>query len=90
MTVETVVTIHNPCGLHLRAAATMAKTACRFDARIHACNGVKSVDAKSTMGLVTLGAGQFDQVTFTADGGDADIALQAIELLVEACFEIGE
>jgi len=90
MTTECLVTIPNQLGLHLRAAATLAKRAAQFDCVIHIGNGAKSVEATSTIGLVTLGVAQFGQVTVKAEGHDADAAVLAIRQLVDACFESGE
>ena len=90
MITECLVTIPNPLGLHLRAAATLAKRAAQFDAQIHVSHGEKRVAATSTLGLVTLGVSQFGQMSVRAEGHDAAAAVQAIQQLVDACFEIGE
>jgi phosphotransferase system HPr (HPr) family protein len=90
MTTECLVTLPNQFGLHLRAAATLAKRASQFDCVIRIGNGTKSVEATSTIGLVTLGVAQFGQVTVKAEGHDADVAVQSIRQLVDACFDIAE
>ncbi len=78
--------IPNALGLHLRAAATFARTAGQFDSRITVQFGRKTVDAKSTIGLITLGACQDGEVAVTADGNDAAAAIQAIEALFHRSF----
>lgn len=81
------LTVDNEHGLHLRAAAMIAKTAKSFDADIHVCHGEKSVDGKSTVGLMTLGAPQSGHIVVEAEGRDAVSALDAIEaLLRDAAF----
>ena len=65
----------------------IAKTAKSFDADIHVCHGEKSVDGKSTVGLMTLGAPQSGHIVVEAEGRDAVSALDAIEaLLRDAAF----
>jgi phosphocarrier protein HPr len=86
MTEQRTVTITGDCGLHLRAAATLAREAARFDSSIQIRYGVKSVDAKSTLGLVTLGAAEHDAVVIHAEGDDALDAVNAIQHLCESAF----
>ncbi len=78
MTVECNIEIKNEHGLHLRAAAMVAKAARDFDADIKFRYKDKTVDAKSTVGLVTLGAPRSGMVMVEASGDDADGALNAI------------
>ena len=86
MTEERTVRITGGCGLHLRAAATLARAASEFDAAIKISCGPKTVDAKSTLGLVTLGAGENDAVLVLADGDDALDAVNRIQVLCESEF----
>ncbi len=86
MTEERTVKITGDCGLHLRAAATLAREAARFDASIQIRYGQKSVDAKSTLGLVTLGAAENVAVVVQAVGDDALDAVNAIQSICEAAF----
>ncbi len=80
------LTIPNELGLHLRAAATFARTASRFESDIKVSFGRKTVDAKSTIGLVTLGAARHGEVAVIAKGHDADAAIVAIRSLFAHCF----
>jgi phosphotransferase system HPr (HPr) family protein len=81
-TVTRDLTIDSEHGLHLRSAAMFAKAASQFDADIQASHGPKTVNAKSTVGLLTLGAPQAGLVRVVAVGVDADSALDALEALV--------
>lgn len=81
-TLKRDMTISNEHGLHLRAAAMIARTAKDFDASIQVCHGSKTVNGKSTVGLMTLGTPRFGSITVEAEGADAVSALDAIEALL--------
>jgi len=83
MTLERSMRIDNEHGLHLRAAAMVARTAADFDADIKVCYNSKTVDAKSTVGLITLGAPSSGTVLVQACGDDAHSALEAISDLLQ-------
>ena len=78
MTLERDIEIKNEHGLHLRAAAEVAKTSCKFESEIKFMYKDRTADAKSTVGLITLGAARSTRVTVRACGDDADGALEAI------------
>ncbi len=82
MTVERNMRIDNEHGLHLRAAAMVARTASDYISDIKICYGSKSADGKSTIGLMTLGAASSESILVQAHGDDAACALDAIELLL--------
>ncbi|GGA61657.1 hypothetical protein GCM10011490_09940 [Pseudoclavibacter endophyticus] len=82
-----VVTLVNEVGLHARPAGMLVKAANDVDATVEvAANGRGPVDAKSVMGLMTLGAARGTELTVTASGPDARRALDAIRELVEDGF----
>jgi phosphocarrier protein HPr len=76
------LTIDNEHGLHLRAAAMIARTASKFKAEIEISHATKTVNGKSTVGLMTLGTPRFGVVKVAAVGDDAESALDAIEALL--------
>lgn len=80
------LTLKNQRGLHTRAAAKLVDTAKRFQCKIEAQFNHRTVDAKSIMGVITLGA-QFQQtMEFNFEGHDASLAKEAITKLIEDCF----
>ncbi|WP_282008072.1 HPr family phosphocarrier protein [Brevundimonas aveniformis] len=81
------VTICNARGLHARASAKLVKAVAEFDAEVHVFKDGQSVDARSIMGLLMLGAGLGSQVEISADGPDAQAALEAVIGLIEARFD---
>jgi phosphotransferase system HPr (HPr) family protein len=82
MTLERKIEIKNEHGLHLRAAAMIARAARDFDSDIVFHYNDKTADAKSTVGLVTLGAPYSGEIVVRACGEDADCAMDAISMVL--------
>ncbi len=82
-----VVAICNTRGLHARASAKFVKTASGFDAEVQVSRDGVTVDARSIMGLLMLGAGIGSEVRITAAGPEADAALDALKELVARRFD---
>lgn len=83
---EKQVTIVNKLGMHLRAAAVFIETANKFKSQVHLRKEKRSVNAKSIMGLMTLGAACGSQITIVAEGPDEQEALAALARTVENRF----
>ena len=80
------VKIVNRKGLHARASAKVVEASARFDSHITVSKDGSSVDGRSIMGLMMLGASFGTEVEICADGGDAAEALKAIVALAHARF----
>ncbi|MEQ8602155.1 MAG: HPr family phosphocarrier protein [Marivibrio sp.] len=80
------LTICNRRGLHARAAAKFVKTCETFEADVAVEKDGQSVGGLSIMGLMMLGAHPGAQITVSAEGADAEAALDALQALVEAGF----
>jgi phosphocarrier protein HPr len=76
---ERQVTIRNRAGIHARPAALIVQTAGRFASRINFIKDSETINAKSIMGIITLGASYNTSLTIRAEGDDE---LQAVESLV--------
>jgi phosphocarrier protein HPr len=87
VTISKEFTILNKLGIHARPAAQFVKTASGFSCEIRVEKDGEEVDGKSIMGLMMLAAGNGSVITVTAEGPDADRALDAIEALVARRFE---
>lgn len=74
-------------GLHLRAAALLAETASRFDCAVSVRHGGREVDAKSVMGIATLGAAFGAEVVVTTEGADGREAMKAIAEVFATDFD---
>ncbi len=81
------VTIKNRAGIHARPAALIVQTANEFDCEVFLEKDNNSINAKSIMGIITLGAGYNSIVTVKTDGPDENDALQAVVQLFENRFE---
>jgi phosphocarrier protein HPr len=80
------LTIDHEAGLHARPAALFVQTAGQFASDITVTHGERSANAKSILTVLTLGAKQGSEVTITAEGDDAQEALDALKELVESNF----
>ena len=81
------VIVSNEEGLHARPASLFAQMANQFNARILVTRGDESVDGKSILSILTLGATKGVQLTIRAEGADADLAVQQLSHLVESGFD---
>ena len=78
--------IKNRLGLHARAAALIVQAVVKFDAEITVTKDDQTVNGKSILGLMMLAAGPGSFIDVTAQGPDAQPALDAIAELVDARF----
>lgn len=76
------VDITAEAGLHARPAAGFAATAARFAADVRVGKAATEVDGKSVLLLLTLDARRGDRLTITADGPDAEEAVEALARVV--------
>ncbi len=90
MTASRTVEIVNKRGLHARASAKFVKLAADFDAEVAVTRDGQTVDARSIMGLMMLGAGIGSVLELSADGPQAAEALDALVELVANRFEEDE
>lgn len=88
--IEQSFTIINNLGIHARAAAKFVKTASKFKSHIQVSRNNRNVNGKSIMGIMMLAAAKGTDITVTAEGDDAENALQAIEALINDFFGEGE
>lgn len=76
---EKKVIITNKTGLHARPAAQFVQKAGKFDSKIEIVFEEKKVNAKSIMGVMSLGVGKGNEILLRADGEDAEEALKELE-----------
>jgi len=81
------VTILNRLGLHARPAAMFVRAANKHRADIWVEKDGEQVNGKSIMGLMMLAAGQGTKLIVSAEGADADKAVQELELLIQRRFD---
>ena len=85
--VEKILTVQNRAGIHARPAAIIAQTANKFQAEITIVREGTSVNAKSIMGVIAMGAGYNTTLTLRVEGEDEVEAAGIIEDLFNKKFE---
>ena len=83
------LTVINKVGLHARPATLFVKTAARFRSNIQVRNLSRSTSwapAKSILRVLGLGVEQNHQIEISAEGEDAQAAIDAITALVQSNF----
>jgi phosphocarrier protein len=81
------VEIVNERGLHARASAKFVKLSGGFDAEVSVSRDGQTVDARSIMGLMMLAAGPGCCIEISAEGPEAEAAVDALAELVAARFD---
>lgn len=66
-------------GLEARPVALLVQEASKYDSTIYIQSDDKRVNAKSIMGMMSLGLDNGEQLTVSADGPDEQIAVDNIE-----------
>ncbi|MFP4114292.1 MAG: HPr family phosphocarrier protein [Spirochaetota bacterium] len=85
--IEREVTVTNRAGIHARPAAMIVQTASRYESRIMLGKDNEAINAKSIMGIITLGAGYDTVLKLTAEGPDEQEAADALATLFENRFQ---
>lgn len=84
---QETVTIKNRAGIHARPAALIVKTANKYDSEIFLEHENMRINAKSIMGIITLGANYKSIIQVIAEGDDEEEVVSAIVKLFENRFE---
>ena len=85
--IEKILTVKNRAGIHARPAAIIAQTANKFQSEISITRDDATVNAKSIMGVIAMGAGYNTQLTITVEGPDESEAVAVLENLFESKCE---
>ncbi len=80
------VTINNQVGLHARPATFFIQKANEFKSSIWIEKDDRKVNAKSLLGVLSLGIVKGTSVTLVADGSDEKEALNTLANLIESDF----
>ena len=73
------ITIQIPSGLEARPVALLVQVASQYESEIYVESEARRVNAKSIMGMMTLGLNAGESITVTANGGDEKEAIDNIE-----------
>jgi len=77
--IEKEVTVANKKGLHARPAALFVGLVEKFDVTVTINNGKETVNGKSIMGILMLGAAGGTLLKITVEGSQAPEAMMACE-----------
>ncbi len=81
------VTVTNEVGLHAKPATYFIQKANEFQSGIWVEKDERRVNAKSLLGVLSLGIVQGTSVTLIADGSDEEAAIKALAELVNSGLE---
>ncbi|MGB8454176.1 HPr family phosphocarrier protein [Anaerocolumna sp. AGMB13025] len=73
------ILIKIPTGLEARPVALLVQVASQYESSIYVECDEKKVNAKSIMGMMSLGLAAGEEVTVSADGPDEEVAMENIE-----------
>ena len=82
------VTVNNEVGLHARPATYFIQKANEFKSRSWVEKEERRVNAKSLLGVLSLGIVKGTTITLIADGSDENAAVDALSELIE--HQLGE
>lgn len=85
--VEKILTVQNRAGIHARPAAIIAQTSNKFASEITLIKDDATVNAKSIMGVIAMGAGYNTQLVLNVEGPDESEAASVLEELFNSKFE---
>lgn len=80
------VTVNNQVGLHARPATFFIQRANEFKSSIWIEKEARKVNAKSLLGVLSLGITKGTQINILADGADEEEAVNSLVELVESNF----
>ena len=73
------MTVNIPKGLDARPVALLVQVASQYESSIYVAIQEKKVNAKSIMGMMSLGLAEGEQITIIANGPDEQDAVSAID-----------
>ena len=82
------VTVQNQVGLHARPATFFIQKANEFQSSIWVEKDERRVNAKSLLGVLSLGIVGGAQIKIIADGNDEKAAVDCLVALVESGFQV--
>ncbi len=67
-----------------RPVAVLVQLASKYESKVYIVAKDKKINAKSIMGMMSLGFGQGDKLTIQAEGNDAEAAVKEIADYIES------
>ena len=85
--VKKEVTVTNRAGIHSRPAAMIVRLANRYKSHIFIAKEDEKINAKSIMGIITLGVSCNTVISIEAEGPDEEEVVDELVRLIENRFE---
>ena len=76
---QKITTVNIASGLEARSVALFVQVASKFKSSVYVEAREKRVNAKSIMGMMSLGVIEGEEITIIVDGADEEEALQELE-----------
>ena len=73
------ITIQIAAGLEARPVALLVQVASQYESKIYVEDGSRKVNAKSIMGMMSLGLSTGESIVVSAEGSDEQAAIENIE-----------
>ena len=80
------ITVNNQVGLHARPATFFIQKANEFKSSIWVEKEERRVNAKSLLGVLSLGIVKGTEITIIADGTDEEEAIATLSALIDSDF----
>ncbi len=80
------VVVQNQVGLHARPATFFIQKANEFKSSIWVENQERKVNAKSLLGVLSLGITRGTEITIIADGADEEEAVESLVAIINSNF----
>ena len=84
--VSKTIIVENQVGLHARPATFFIQKSNEFKSSIWIDKEGRKVNAKSLLGVLSLGITKGTQIEIIADGDDEEAAIDALHALIESNF----
>ncbi len=80
------IVVQNPVGLHARPATFFIQEVNKFKSSIWVEKEERKVNAKSLLGVLSLGISRGTKITIIVEGEDEEVAVEAIAKLINSNF----
>jgi phosphocarrier protein len=84
---EKTVKVSNRAGIHARPASMLVEKTKDFKSSIYFQSGDSVINAKSILGIITLGAAYGNEIRIFAEGDDEEEAVNALIRVFDSKFE---
>lgn len=78
------VTVNLPADAEARPVAVLVQIASKYESKIHIISNAKKINAKSIMGVMSLGFSNGDELSIEAEGADEEAAVNEMANYIES------